>query len=517
MQTSTDTHASSSPIIPETLVDKPSRKKKRRPKPPHMQGETPIVNDDLLGLPGLRTTAPPEVGDFSILVRALQLEPDSCPYCYCATEQFHPSNGTRSNKKQRLLDEPRGFRRVLIELTRRNFRCESCGASGLLPLWGVGEGQRLTDRLVRHVEHVSLLRPFAEVGLMTGLSERKVRQVFDAHVRQLNRTVKFELPRVIGLDGIKIRKMGRFVVITDVERKLVLHVWNYSRASDKKDPEAATRALVAMLQKMDDAAQVEYVIIDMSKQFRSAVEQALPQARIVIDRFHIQRTANEAMDNTRRRLHAELKKQVSEAKMCHASMLRKRWSGLKAHQREYLEEWFSLYPVLRTAYHAKEDFCRMWESSSAAEAQQYYEEWSQRFATTVLETREQAEMREDFNDIRSPMGRWGEYIYNYFDLDRKCTNAFTEWSNRRIRDVRRESRGCSVGVMRAKLIFGTWLKKRLKEGSEKWGEKAVMEKRTRRPSAPAPKKADGAKQLKPTRRSAPQRRIPPEQLSLFEW
>jgi hypothetical protein len=310
--------------------------------------------------------------------------------------------------------------------------------------------------------------------------------------------------------------MGRFVVITDVERRLVLHVWNYSRASNKKDPEAATRALVAMLQKMDGAAQVKYVIIDMSPQFRCAVEQVLPQAKIVIDRFHIQRTANEAMDNTRRRLHKELKKQVSEAKMCHAAMLRKRWSGLKEHQREYLEGWFSQYPVLRTAYYAKEEFCRMWESGSAAEAQQYYEEWSRRFATTVLETREQEEMREDFNAILSPMGRWGEYIYNYFDLDRKHTNAFTEWSNRRIRDVVRESRGCSVGVMRAKLIFGTWLRKRLKEGGEKWGEKTVMEKRTRRPSVPAPNKGGGAKELKRTQRPAPPRRILPGQLSLFE-
>jgi hypothetical protein len=190
--------------------------------------------------------------------------------------------------------------------------------------------------------------------------------------------------------------------------------------------------------------------------------------------------------------------------------------SLRDHQRQYLEEWFSQYPVLGTAYHAKEGFCLMWEYCSAAEARKYYEEWSRQFTTTVCETEEQTEIREDFSVILSPMKDWGKHIYNYFDLDLKHTNAFTEWANRRLRDVRRESRGCSVEVMRAKLIFGTWLKKQLKEGSEKWGEKTVMGKRTRRPSVAAPITGAGAKELQRTPMPAPRRRILPGQLSLFE-
>lgn len=293
-----------------------------------------------------------------------------------------------------MFDESRGCRRVLLEITRRNFKCECCHASGLLPLWGVCDHQRLTDRLVRHVEQVSLLQPFAEVALTTGLSERKVRQVFDAHVRHL-------------------------------------------------------------------------------------------------------------------------KKRERKAKMCYATMLRKRWSTLKEHQRDYLEKWFNEHPVLRTAYLAKEDFCRMWESGSAADAKLYYGEWSRQFAETARETKEQTDLRKDFEVIMSPMTHRGQQIYNYFDLDQKMTNAFTEWSNRRIRDVRRESRGCSVQVMRAKVIFGTWLKQRLKEGSQKWGVKTVMPKRTRRPSEP--KKGVGAQELKRTRKPARPRRIALGQLSLFEW
>lgn len=507
MQISVVSHTSAPPVV------KPSREKKRHPKPTHMLGEAPINTDDYLGLPGLRTIASPEVGDFSILVKAVQTTPDSCPYCRCATKKFKASNGTRGAKVQHLLDEPRGSRRVRIELTRRNFRCEACRRTGLLPLWGVGERQRRTDRLVHHVEHAALLRPFAQVALTTSLSERQVREVFDVRVRQLERTIEFELPRVIGLDGITIRKVGRFVVITDVERKLVLHVWNYSRASDKDDPTAATRKLVELLKGMDGAGQVESVLIDMSNQFRSAVKKALPHAKIVIDRFHIQRTANDAMDNVRKRLHKERGK---KAKFCHAAMLRKRWAPLEEHQRGYLKRWFRKYPALRKAYFAKERFCRMWESGSADEAEQYYHAWTGQFAKTACETKEQKAMRKDFAAILTPMRNWGPYVYNYFGLEAKHTNAFTEWANRRIRDVRRESRGCSVGVMRRKLIYGTWLSQRLRRGSRMWGEKTVSLPRTRRPSAPAPEKEAGAKESARAPRQAPKRRGHAEQMGHAE-
>lgn len=507
--------ATTSSVVLETLTNKPRQKKARRPKPAHMRGEAPIVPDDFLGLPGLRTTPPPEVGDFSILVRAEQSEMAACPYCGCADERYQPSNSMRREKSQELLDEPRGFRRVRIELTRRNYRCASCGASGLLPLWGVRERQRATDRLVSHVEHASLFRPFAEVELMTGLSRRKVKEVFDGYVGRLRETVSFEPPRVIGLDGIKIRKKGFFTVITDVERRLVLHMWGYSRGEkNKNDRQAAVRSLVTLLREMNGAGQIEVVVMDMSLQYRSAVEEALPQAKIVVDRFHLERMANEAVDCARIRLNKALREADRKAEICNAALLRKPFPRLKKpHERRYLVEWLRKDPVLRAVYKRKEEFRRMWECASAAEAKRFYEEWLLPFAEKAPDAEEDQQVRKDVKELLSAMGNWGKYIYNYFDLDRKPTNAFTEWANRRIRDVLRESRGCGVDVIRAELIFGTWMRRRMREGADRWGESTVVMARTRRPSEPKPKKKLGAK--KPKKPSAPYR-IRPTQPSLFQ-
>jgi transposase len=194
-------HTLSSSIPPDLVAPPPQPRRKLRRRKTVIE-VTPVVND-FLGLPGLRTTAAPEIGDFYIRVKAQQEKVASCPQCGCDTKQFK-HNGTRT-RPQLLLDEPRGFRRVLIELTRRTFRCAECNKSGLLPLSGVGKKERMTDRLASHIEHMSLLRPHAEVALMTGISRRKVREVFDAYIPHLKKTVDFEPPRVIGLDSLKIR------------------------------------------------------------------------------------------------------------------------------------------------------------------------------------------------------------------------------------------------------------------------------------------------------------------------
>lgn len=264
---------------------------------------------------------------------------------------------------------------------------------------------------------------------------------------------------------------------------------------------------------MNGAGQIKVVVMDMSRQYRCAVEEALPQAMIVVDRFHLERMANEAVDCARIRLNKALRKAHRGAEICSAAPLRKPSARLKGREKTYLDEWFVRSPVLQKVYERKEEFRRMWECAPAAEAKRFYEEWLLPFAKKAPDTEEDKQVRKDFKELHSAMGNWGKYIYTYFDLDRKPTNAFTEWANRRIRDVLRESRGCGVDVIRAKLIFGTWMRRRMKEGVGRWGESTVVMARTRRPSEPKPKKNLGAK--KPKKSTIPYR-IRPTQPSLFQ-
>ena len=70
-----------------------------------------------------------------------------------------------------------------------------------------------------------------------------------------------------------------------------------------RQQEAVTKRLMSMTER----DKIEIVSMDMWKPYRRAVQAALPQARIVVDKFHVVRMANEALEKVRKGLRKELK------------------------------------------------------------------------------------------------------------------------------------------------------------------------------------------------------------------
>jgi transposase len=161
--------------------------------------------------------------------------------------------------------------------------------------------------------------------------------------------------------------------------------------------------------------------------------------------------ANKAMDKTRKRLREDVGRNGGQLTMCRSSLLRKHRKQLNAQERIELEKWFALLPELRLAYDHKEEFFKIWYSSCKVSAQQRYCRWLQQVPP---------ELRKDFKNISTSMKRWGEYIFNYFD--HRYTNAFTESTNRRIKDIQREARNGRFETVRAKAIYGTIVRQQLR-------------------------------------------------------
>ncbi|RAR58580.1 transposase [Onishia taeanensis] len=70
-----------------------------------------------------------------------------------------------------------------------------------------------------------------------------------------------------------------------------------------RQQEAVTKRLMSMT----DRDEVEIVSMDMWKPYRRAAQAALPQARSVVDKFHVARMSNEALEKIRKGLRKELK------------------------------------------------------------------------------------------------------------------------------------------------------------------------------------------------------------------
>jgi transposase len=438
----------------------------RTPPPPEPEEQQPVKHQvDYLQLPGLRTLSEPIVGKTRLTVRVEQLMPPACPECGSGAEQFK-GNGTR---RQFLLDEPRGSMSVRLDLRRRSYSCRVCKKSRLVPLDCLAEGRRMTRRLELYIRRKSLLRPFLEVAQETGVSPKTVREIFREHTDalELGRKEKFPTPRVLGLDGVYINSKER-LILTDPVRGLIIDMW----------PKVRAESVAPALRGLPDRERVEVVTIDMSLGLRQAVRQALPDAAIVIDRYHIQRMANEAVDRVRHRLRKEIKDNRGGIPMCHRKLLRKHRGQLDSDDLEAMERYFRLLPELRSAYETKEGFFAIWGAADSAGARARYEAWRGSCPPDVLA---------EFKPLHATMKKWGEYIFNYFD--HRYTNAFTEASNRRIKDIQREGRGCDYKTVRAKIIYGTLLRQELKAARE--AEPGTTKRRgTPRAKGPRPRAAE---------------------------
>ncbi|MEG7202742.1 ISL3 family transposase [Pseudomonas aeruginosa] len=190
---------------------------------------------------------------------------------------------------------------------------------------------------------------------------------------------------------------------------------------------------------------VQIVCQDMFHPYKDVSLELFPNATVIVDKFHVVRYANDAMDQIRKRIKRGLTvPQKRTLKGDRKLMLMRRrdldvWAHLK------IKTWFDQFPELGTAYNLKEGFYNIWNSKTHHAARQAYEEWRRRIP---------AEQENDWKVVTTMMTNWGEYIFNYFKfIPQRYTNALTESINRYLRDVNRNARGLSFEMFRAKIMF----------------------------------------------------------------
>jgi len=402
---------------------------------------------DYLNLSGLRVISQPEENEFSLWIKAEQFPKlESCPVCGSDYEQF-----TRNGTRPRIVrDVPRGLQSVYVEILRQSYYCAQCQKLFRHPLSSVSDSRRMTTRLVSHIEKLSLLRPAREVSLLTGASTGTIREIMTRYRQHLDKTVRFETPRVLGIDGVFARVKDE----TGKSRKRECAMFTDIEAGLRIDlrPGITIKEVSKRLRAFLHSKRIKIVVIDMSPALLAAIREALPDAIIVVDLFHIQSKINEGLDKVRIRLRKGAARRKGQLTMCRKELLRKRRDQLKPNEEKELKLWFELKPELGLAYEVVEGCLKIWHSSSSKTAQERYQSWLKQFPP---------ELRKDFHELLSAFKNWGEYIFNYFD--HRYTNAFTESSNRIVKDILRETRGCDFETLRGKVIYGTWIKKQMEE------------------------------------------------------
>ena len=189
----------------------------------------------------------------------------------------------------------------------------------------------------------------------------------------------------------------------------------------------------------------------MWRPYRIAVQKVLPNAKIVVDKFHVVSKANAAFDTVRRKIANADKGRSLGLKRAH-KLFAKRKNDLNDEQYLTVSGWLNSFPELAAAYDLKERLFQVYEATTPEEAWGEYLNWE----STIP-----PEMVKAFRPVKTAFRNWKPFILNYFD-DQRVTNAFTESFNAKVRAVYRNGRGYSFERLRAKVLYTDMFQKRVR-------------------------------------------------------
>ena len=370
-------------------------------------------SEKLLGIKDVIITNVKEMEYEKHIYLDCKLQPQTCPHCHNQTMRIH------SYRWQIVKDVPTAGKNTYLHVRKRRYYCRHCNGTFLEKLSFLKRYQRTTQRLLIHV-----INDFREpvstkyIAKKNNIGIGVVTRMFDhvSHARP-------SLPPIISIDEFKGNAGRKYqCILTDPIEKVVLDILPTKLTTDLK--------LYFLRYPKKDRDKVRYIVMDMSLQFAEIATFCFPNAKIVIDKFHVCRHITWSLDDIRKRVQSKLtpdKKKWFE---------RSRFIMLK-HSRDLTEEqvqkltiMLSYSDELRWAYYIKEMFYEFMESGSFDEALKRYNS----FRLVAM-----ASNLERFKQCCIMIEKRKSSILRAFETG--YTNGFTEGCNNKVKVLKRNCYG----------------------------------------------------------------------------
>ena len=386
---------------------------------------------DILNLPEFRVLQVDDSGpDYHIRAETIA-PPAACIHCGAASFVRY------GHREQLIHDLPSHGKRVGISIDTRRYRCKDCRKTFYEPLPAVDEKRRMTTRLVNWLGEHSARKTFAQLAEETGVSNMTVKAVFDDHSAKLGAALKIETPQFMGIDEIHLIRRPR-AVFTNTKGShpaggcLVIEML---ANRDKK-------SVVRYLSSLPDRERIRCVTMDMWRPYRDAVREVLPDAGLVVDKFHVVKMANAALDQVRKSVGAAMTTRQRRILMKDRKLLLMRPKDLRPEAALMLSGWLRNLPELEAAYNAKEAFYALYDAGTKEEALRLQGQWESGLVP---------EMKTAYQPLITAFHNWRDEILAYFDW--RLTNACAESANNLIRVANRMGRGYSFEVLRSRILL----------------------------------------------------------------
>ncbi len=210
-----------------------------------------------------------------------------CGSCGCKVAKVYDR---RAPRLWRHLDL--GGMKTELRYGLRRVDCRRCGVTSEWVPWA-SPGSWFTDAFEQTTAFLAQAAAKTVVSAMMRVAWSTVGAIIGRVVERLGGDDPLDGLTHIGVDELSYRRHHEYVtVVVDHVRGRI--VW----AAPGKNADTL-RAFFAALGK-ERCARIKTVTVDMSQAYIKAVREAVPDAQLVFDRFHVQRLAHDALDEVRR-------------------------------------------------------------------------------------------------------------------------------------------------------------------------------------------------------------------------
>lgn len=283
---------------------------------------------------------------------------------------------------------------------------------------------RITYRLEYLVVRYAQIMTQKDASQLLGMAKSTFSDVLHRIITRVRDGHRIRDMKSIGVDEISYRKGMKYAtVVYDLDRGCV--VWVGKGKGEKTIEEFFTEKL-----SKKQREKIEWASCDMSETYMGAIKTYCQNATLVLDRFHIVKGLNTAMDEVRKREWRE------SAEFERKSLKGLRWLLFK-HSRNRTKKDTHILNELRKgnrrihrAWVLKDEFEQIWEYVSVSAAENFLKNW----ITAALRSR------------LEPLRRYARTLRKHFEhviayVRRRLTNAVAEGLNRVIRMVNNRASG----------------------------------------------------------------------------
>ncbi|OGB89713.1 hypothetical protein A2625_06295 [candidate division WOR-1 bacterium RIFCSPHIGHO2_01_FULL_53_15] len=337
-----------------------------------------------------------------------------CPRCGKKADYCHQAGRLRLVKHHLW-----GERIVYLKGRKSRWQCSRCGKPFTEQWPGLKQWSRKTETAEYQLLNLLKGKSFRQLRVENGISDHEARYLLAKVDTEPNWQEEKKLKRIkLGVDEHSFRGNDLVITITNLSQRRL-------KAILPDDRQASLRQWLRAVPK-PIKRNISEVCIDMKELFRSALEQELPGASIVVDHFHVIQDANRRLGEARR----------LEQEMQGRKHIGKRWwfikgrENLRGWEKQALDDLLKRYPELKSFYYFKEQLRLFYKAKTREEA-----------VTLLSRIILNMECSDDaaINQWGNTLKRWRMYILNYFIS--KTTNAFTEGAHTKIKMIKRQSYG----------------------------------------------------------------------------